>query len=95
MGKETTGLDRWDEAGTVKTINGELGREMLQDSRSALRTQTYSLWKPPLGLFSIMVFPSADDHCYSGTRVRRTRVVPTPAELFKEHIVLYHLLSSL
>jgi hypothetical protein len=33
--------------------------------------------------------------CYSDARVRRTRVVPTPAELFKEHIVLYHFVSAL
>jgi hypothetical protein len=33
--------------------------------------------------------------CYSDARVRRTRVVPAPPELFNEHIVLYHLLFSL
>jgi hypothetical protein len=38
---------------------------------------------------------SADTCCYSDAHVRRTRVVPTPAELFKEHIILYHFLFSL
>ena len=33
--------------------------------------------------------------CYSNARVCRTQVVPTPAELFKDHIVLYHFLFSL